>query len=161
MEVEKEIKEDLLKTFKGGVSNIKIPRTHRMFIDVKKDKLKEVLRYLRDEYGITHITTLSAVDVDKNIELLYHLLKDGVSISLRIHTPKEAPNVDTVTDILPGAVLYELEIQDLMGIVVKDHPDQRRLILPDDWPEGVYPLRKDWKVDWPEGGEIKEEVKEE
>jgi Ni,Fe-hydrogenase III component G len=157
MEVEKEIKEDLLKTFKEYVSNIKIPRAHRVLIDVKREKLKEVLLHLRDKYGITHIAAISAVDVNENIELLYHLSKDGVSITLRIHTPKKAPNVDTVTDILPGAVLYELEVQDMMGVVVKDHPDPRRLLLPEDWPDGVYPLRKDWKVDWVEGGEIKEE----
>ncbi len=157
MEVEKEIKEDLLKTFKEYVSNIKISRARRVFIDVKKEKLKDVLLHLRDKHGIIHISTITAVDVNENIELLYHLLKDGVCISLRIHTPKNTPNVDTVTDILPGAVLYELEIQDMMGVVVKDHPDPKRLILPDDWPDGIYPLRKDWKVDWVEGGEIKEE----
>lgn len=157
MKVEKEIKEGLLKTFKKYILNIRIPRAHRVFVDVKKEKLKEVLRYLRDKYDITHMSMISAVDANENIEILYHMFKDGVGISLRICTPKDDPNIDTVTDIIPGAVLYELEIQDLMGVVVKDHPDPKRLILPEDWPEGVYPLRKDWKVNWVEGGGGKEE----
>lgn len=157
MEVEKEIKEDLLKTFKEYLLDIKIPRPHRVFIDVKKEQLKEVLLYLRDKYGITHMSTISAVDANENIEILYHLFKDGVGISLRIYTPKNDPNIDTVTDIIPGAVLYEREIQDLMGVIVRNHPDPKRLVLPEDWPEGIYPLRKDWNVNWVKGGEGKEE----
>jgi Ni,Fe-hydrogenase III component G len=60
--------------------------------------------------------------------------------------PKANPVIDTITPIIPGAILYEREIQDLLGLKVKDHPDPRRLVLPDDWEEGVYPLRKDYKV---------------
>jgi len=47
--------------------------------------------------------------------------------------------------VIPGSILYERELQDLMGFRVKDHPDPRRFNLPEDWPEGVYPLRKDYK----------------
>ncbi|MHC5035633.1 MAG: NADH-quinone oxidoreductase subunit C [Planctomycetota bacterium] len=39
----------------------------------------------------------------------------------------------------------EREMNDLLGIVFEGHPDPRRLILADDWPEGVYPLRRDKK----------------
>ena len=46
--------------------------------------------------------------------------------------------------VIPGAVLYEREIQEMFGIVVEGIPDGRRLNLPDDWPDGVFPLRKDW-----------------
>jgi NADH-quinone oxidoreductase subunit C len=52
-----------------------------------------------------------------------------------------------VVSLLPGAVLYEREVHDLLGVVFDGHPSLERLILPDDWPEGVYPLRKDYKVE--------------
>ena len=48
--------------------------------------------------------------------------------------------------MIPGAILYEREIQDMFGIVVEDIPDPRRLLLPDDWPEGQYPAAQGLEV---------------
>jgi Ni,Fe-hydrogenase III component G len=47
--------------------------------------------------------------------------------------------------MIPGAEWIEREIHDILGIEIKHHPNMRRLVLADDWPEGVYPLRKDLK----------------
>jgi Ni,Fe-hydrogenase III component G len=59
--------------------------------------------------------------------------------------------------VIPGAILYERELQDMFGIVVEGLPDPRPLLLCDDWPAGEHPLRKDWKFERPEekipGGE--------
>ena len=64
--------------------------------------------------------------------------------------PKAEPRVPSITPVIPGAILYEREIQDMFGIVVEDLPDPRPLVLPDDWPPENYPLRKDWKFTRPE-----------
>jgi Ni,Fe-hydrogenase III component G len=45
--------------------------------------------------------------------------------------------------VLDGALVYERELHDLFGIVPTGHPDLRRQALPEDWPAGVHPLRKD------------------
>ena len=36
-------------------------------------------------------------------------------------------------------------MHEILGINFKGHPDLKRLLLPDDWPDGVYPLRRDYK----------------
>ena len=54
------------------------------------------------------------------------------------------PHVATVTPIWPGANWLEREVWDLFGIAFDDHPDPRRLLMPEDW-EG-FPLRKDYPV---------------
>ena len=146
MSLEHEIEGKLKETFKDSILEVKIPREHRMFVDVPLAKVKEVVRYLKENYGMTHITTITAIDVGENIEVIYHLFSNGVSLNLRTFTPKAKPEIDTITDILPGAALYEREAQDLLGIIAKGHPDPRRLILPEEWPEGVYPLRKDYST---------------
>jgi len=51
----------------------------------------------------------------------------------------------SVTDIFPGAVLYERDLMEMLGVKVENHPDPRRLFLPEDWPEGNYPLLKEAK----------------
>ncbi len=144
MSLEHEIEGKLKEAFKDNILEVKIPREHRMFVNVPLAKVKEVIIYLKENYGMTHITTITAIDVGEDIEVIYHLFGQGVSFNLRTFAPKANPVIDTVTDILPGAILYEREIQDMLGLKVKGHPDPRRLILPEDWPEGVYPLRKEY-----------------
>ncbi len=53
------------------------------------------------------------------------------------------PSVPSLAGLVPGAMVYERELKDLFGIIPVGHPDLRRQAVPEDWPEGVYPLRKD------------------
>ncbi|MFN8591034.1 MAG: NADH-quinone oxidoreductase subunit C [Thermomicrobiales bacterium] len=54
------------------------------------------------------------------------------------------PAFPSVTPLVPAANWYEREVHDLLGLAPIGHPDPRRLVLHDDWPAGVYPLRKDF-----------------
>ena len=133
-----------------GTENVlesRIPRERRVFVTIKKDRLRDAVKYLRDHEGLTHITTISGVDVGEEIEVIYHLTKKDLSFALRVKVPMEEPVVDSIVDILNGAPLYEREVHDLLGVVFEGHPDLKRLILPDEWPEGVHPLLKKWSLD--------------
>jgi Ni,Fe-hydrogenase III component G len=116
-----------------------------MFVRVERDYAKSVIAYLVDKYDMRHLSTISAVDLGDKLEVVYHLAKPKLLLSVCTQAPKDDPTVDTITDVIPGAILYEREIHDLMGVIPKGHPDLRRLLLHEDWPEDVYPLRKDWK----------------
>ena len=60
--------------------------------------------------------------------------------------PPDNPKVDSISDVVPGANWAEREIRDLVGIEPVGHRYPKRLVLPDGWPDGVHPLRKD--VPW-------------
>ncbi len=137
-----------LEKFLGpeNVLEARVPRPRRAFVTMKLDKLREAAKYLRDEEGLKHISTISGVDLGGELEVVYHLRKKDLSLSLKVTVPADNPVVPSITDILNGATLYEREIHDLLGIVPEGHPNLKRLILPDDWPEGVHPLRKEWDV---------------
>lgn len=62
---------------------------------------------------------------------------------LRTHVPAERPEYPSAVPVLPAAHWDEREAQDLFGVVAMGHPDPRRLVLPDDWPAGLHPLRRD------------------
>ena len=109
---------------------------------IKPEKLREAAKYVKEEMGIIHITTITAVDLEDKIEVIYHLTDKDLSIALKVQVPIEEPVVDSIQDIYEGAPLYEREIHDLMGVVPKGNPNLKRLILPEDWPEGLYPQRK-------------------
>jgi len=141
------IVEDLVKEFgEENIYNTKVPRAYRAFAHVKREKLRDIVRYLKEEHGFVHITTISGVDMRENYEVVYHLRSEGFSFSLKVPVPKDDPKVPSIVDIMNGAVLYEREVNDLLGIFPEGHPDPKRLILAYDWPEGVHPLRKEWDI---------------
>lgn len=58
--------------------------------------------------------------------------------------PRESLSFSSLAPSFPNAAWYEREIHDLFGLVPVGHPDLRRLVLHENWPAGLYPLRKDW-----------------
>ena len=124
-----------------------VPRERRIMVFIPLERLIELLKFLRDQ-GLTHISTISVVDrfEEKVFEVLYHLYWERNEITIRIEIPRENPVVPTVAPVLPGALTYEREIQDMFGIKVEYITDSRRILLPDDWPQGEHPLRKDYVV---------------
>lgn len=123
---------------------VQVKRSRRIFVTVPRNDLIKTVNILSSELNIQHLSTITARDTGSDIEILYHFMLNGVVITIRTSCPKDDPTVESIVKIFPGAILYERELNDILGIVPKGHPDLRRLVLPDDW-VGGYPLRKDWK----------------
>ena len=124
-----------------------IPVEH--FLIIAPSKISAVSLFLRDEERLQFdfLSSLSGVDYDEeNLAVVYNLYSfvHKHKLMIKVIVPKNAPNVKTVSNIWATADWHEREAYDLFGIVFEDHPDLRRILLPDDW-EG-YPLRKDYKV---------------
>jgi formate hydrogenlyase subunit 5 len=64
-------------------------------------------------------------------------------VVVRAQIPPHQPEFPSVTPKVPAAIWYEREARDMFGLQPIGLPDQRRLVLPDDWPDNLYPLRKD------------------
>lgn len=146
---ENEIVQKLKELMEENVLEARVPRCRRIFVVVGKNAFKEAINSLVKELEFTHISTITGVDLGEEIELIYHLSRDGaIELSLKVLAPKDKPVLPTITDIIPGATLYEREVHDILGVVFEGHPDLSRLILPDEWPENVYPLRKEWTFEY-------------
>jgi len=131
------------------VLDVTNPSERRIFLAVAPSDLPDAVRALRDGLGFAYLATISGVDEGEAFELLYHFANSDTCLTVRTQVPRSAPRVPAVTPVIPGAVLYEREIQDMFGIVVEGLSDPRPLIVPDDWPPENYPLRKDWKFTRP------------
>jgi NADH:ubiquinone oxidoreductase subunit C len=140
--------EELISQVLQGLQ-VQIKRPHRVFITVPRDDLIKTVNILASELNVQHLSTITARDTGTEFDILYHFFLNGVVITVRTSCPRNDPTVDSIVDVFPGAILYERELHDILGIVPKGHPDLRRLVLPEDW-VGGYPLRKDWK---PAGGD--------
>jgi len=120
----------------------------RAYVDIYPKDIIEVTRYLFKELGL-RFNIASAVDDFDCIEILYHFSLDraGFVVTMRaILKDKESPHIDSITSVTRSAWWIEREIHELFGIEFDGNSDLRPLLLPDDWPKGVYPLRKNFVV---------------
>lgn len=132
--------------FGSKILNINKRSEKRAYIDIYPKDITEIVRYIFKEQGF-RFNTATGVDDFEAFEILYHFSHDpsGITISLRaILKDRQDPHIDTITDITRSAWWIEREIHELFGIEFNGNSDLRPLLLPDDWPKGVYPLRKDF-----------------
>lgn len=149
---------DVLKNnLADSILELKVPRPRKAYVFLKPECHRDAVSLLLKNVEDTQLSTITGVDLGNEIELNYHMACDG-TVTLKTRVSREKPVTKTITDILPGANLYEREVFDLLGVVFEGHPNLQRLLLPENWPQGSYPLRKDWKpVITPENESVSEE----
>ena len=146
MTKEERIQSDLTGKFAFLDGKIRVQRERRIFADVSYADFRKVLEYAVKNLDFVFLCTMTGMDEGENLSFIYHLTRqDGVVLSLKMSVPKKDPVIKTITDFFKGAEIYERETIDLLGTKVEGLPEGKRYPLPDDWPEGQYPLRKDWK----------------
>jgi len=146
------LKEDIDQAFGKGVVEI-LQEGMQPTLLVKKDSLVELCLWLRDHsaYYFDFLSNITAVDYhpEHRFALVYNLasIPFQLQLNLRVELPNEGrserdlPEVDSVSSVWRTADWHEREAYDLMGIFFNNHPDLRRILLPDDWVG--HPLRKD------------------
>ena len=149
----KDAVESLKSAFPNAVQDV-IEFAGETTIVVNPADILPVMQYLRDTTGLifNYMSDISSVDYwepggvyDRpgRFGVSYHLYSMLYSRRLRVkvYLDEDEPAVETVSYIWPAANWLEREIADLMGIKFINHPDPRRLLMPDDW-QG-YPARRD------------------
>lgn len=127
------------------------PEEGRMDVYLPADKIVAAAQALTDgRWGFLSAITgmdlpLAEGEEDGKIELLYHFCNMAAVVTLRVSVPHSSPALPSVCGVLPYATLYERELIEMLGVVLEGTPSTDRLFLPDDWPDGVYPLRKTFK----------------
>lgn len=138
------------------------PEENRLDAVIKPEDLKAAVRTILIEQRWGYLSAITGLDnpqyeIDEvtkekiaiegigSLELLYHFANGAAIATLRVTLPYNAPQVETICDLVPAATLYEREAMELFGINFAGTPNTDHLILPDSWPEGVYPLRKTFK----------------
>jgi NADH-quinone oxidoreductase subunit C len=119
----------------------------RIYIDIDKKDLVGFARYIFKDLG-ARFNIATAADHPEQIEIMYHFDFDelGLIVTLRVHTPKDKCEVESLLPVMKGVEWIEREIHELFGVEFKNHPNIKPLLLPDDWPKGKYPLRKEYRL---------------
>jgi len=143
-------------TLTGFVGEV-IKRLGRLVVDVQQcqprrgivridpDATVEVARQLLAMSG-SRLATATGIEVRDGIDILYHWCfePEGVVLTVKALAARPELAIDSIAPVVPAANWIEREMHDLLGAQFRNHPDMRRLILDDSWPQGVHPLRKDF-----------------
>jgi len=114
----------------------------RFWVTLQPSELIDAVKTVKERFGIFHLSTICGEDRRDHI-LASYFLSGNVAITLCVKMDHAKPEVPSLAEIIPGAIPYERELRDMFGIEPIGNPDKRRATLPEDWPAGIYPLRKD------------------
>lgn len=131
---------------KKNVIDSKVPKEKRYYVTIKTEKLRDAVTYIKDNEGLFHLSTITGVDYGEERELNYHFNRPNLIFTIKVRVPADKPVVPSITDIINGATIFEREVYDLLGVTPEGHPNLKRLLMTEEWPEGIFPLLKKWDV---------------
>jgi NADH:ubiquinone oxidoreductase subunit C len=126
---------------------VESPEEGRVDVYLRAEKIVDAVRAIIDAGG-WHLSAMTGLDIpqsttsDGAIEILYHFCQAAAIVTLRIQVSYGLPEAPSICSVIPSATLYEREMIEMFGVIMVGTPVRDRLLLSDDWPASVYPLRK-------------------
>jgi NADH-quinone oxidoreductase subunit C/D len=118
---------------------------------IRPDTVQDTLSTLKEDAGYDHLSLVTAQEYEDRYESIYHLKKyddPTDEVSIVVPTAKDDPRSESAEPIFRTADWHEREAYDLVGIEYNDHPDLRRILLPETW-QG-HPLSQNYDQDRPQ-----------
>lgn len=133
------------------------PGSNCFDIELASEKLLDAVNVLKtmQTFYLAAITGLDDGAEANTIQVLYHFCNRAFVLTLRVTLERNQPHVPSICAVFSYASPFERETGEMFGITFSDTPDTSWLFLPDDWSEGVYPLRKDADL-----GEVRDDNRE-
>ncbi|MBS3749359.1 MAG: NADH-quinone oxidoreductase subunit C [Candidatus Thermoplasmatota archaeon] len=153
-----EIVDSFKKEFAKKVTDTKVerhpigPKKNEMihiWMTVDRSSYRDVVKHLMTLDEQAHFAVSSGYDIEDRIEIINHFSiyfgerGEEISINFKVALPKSDPTMESICDLIPGALISEQEKQEMLGIKVKNIPKDMRVFISDDFPEDMYPWRKD------------------
>jgi len=119
------------------------------FVRIAPEANVDICRYLKDEHHFIYLVDVFGTDrftSQDRFEVIYNLvsLRDQQRLFVKVWLPEENPEIESVTDLWPSANWYERQTYDMFGIQFTNHPDFRRIYMPEDFE--YFPLRKEFPL---------------
>lgn len=144
--IKNRVLESLRISVGGSMTGVDMSEKGRLTVDLERAGIVKAAGTLKEK-GARYLvgTAYDRIEEDDTIKMIHSFAFDdeGFVVNLRTEVPAGAPVMDSITNDIPGAGWSEREYMDLLGMEFTGHPNPKRLILSDDWPEGLYPLRKE------------------
>ena len=146
-----EIRGQLKERFGDALTRMDERAPGKLSLTVQPKALRELAAYLFGEMGCRFVVSagLDRREFSGDFAVVHFFARDPdkTAIEVNVFLDGGNPRVDSITPVVPAANWAEREFAELLGITPLDHPDPRKLVLADDWPPGMHPLRRDFPHD--------------
>lgn len=141
-----ELLTDIKKRFSEDIVDFFDRSPRRVYIEIKPSSIVKIATYIFKDLN-ARFNIASGVDTRHHMEILYHFTIEYLNllVSLRVKLDRNKPRIESIAPVFRGARWIEREMNELLGIDFVGHPNLKRLLLADEWPQGVYPLRRDYE----------------
>jgi Ni,Fe-hydrogenase III large subunit/Ni,Fe-hydrogenase III component G len=143
--------EEIRKQFPKMVITTSSIRGNTWLIELSKENLPAVLEYAHNVQGGNLLTMVATdrVDIEDDYLIDYVLgwYELGQILVFRAKTRRGEETFNSITPFVPCADWYEREAKESLGLIPVGHPNPRKLLMADDWPDDLFPMRKGFKVD--------------
>lgn len=147
---QEEIRDRLISVFGADIVQASLEFAGQLCVTIPAEKIVEVCRFLRDDPQLSFrflsfVGGLDRLPEKPRFEVVYQLYSLRNNHRFRIKAQvEEGAAIDSVVELWPTADWHERETAEMYGITFTNHPDPRKLLLPEEWE--VYPLRKDFPL---------------
>lgn len=144
------LKSKLLDIFPDDIHRSTLVHSNEFYIQVDSRSIAKICSYLNGEMGYA-LVTLFASD-ERTLSGKYAIYygfsdrENGQLIILKTEINPAVMSFQSISAKVHAASSYEREIKDLFGLVPLGHPDAKRLVFHGNWPNGIFPLRKDYDL---------------
>ena len=115
-------------------------REHEALVEVEQQYVKQFISKVWNDGISRRLSTITGLDLGEKIGIIYHFWQNQNTLHVRTTVQKTSPTAVSVVDIIPGAILYEMEIHDLFGVTFPGNPwMDKKLLLPETWPDDLPP----------------------
>ncbi len=146
-----ELREQLEEGFGDKLTRVQERVPGKLSLRVHPTALRALAEFLFAKMGCRYVVSagLDRRESSRDFAVVHFFSEDRDKIAIEVSALLDdgTPQVDSITPVVSAANWAEREFADLLGITPLDHPDPRKLVLADDWPPGMYPLRKDFPHD--------------
>jgi NADH-quinone oxidoreductase subunit C len=137
----------------GERTKVVFAKPNRIKINVTRENLVEVTKFVRDELKFDHCTNVTGTDFpkDKQLEITYHFGSIGgtglrrIILAVACRVPSTDPLLPSIIDLYPSVNYHERETAEMIGCVFQGHPNLSRLLLPEDWTD-IPPMLKAYRL---------------
>jgi Ni,Fe-hydrogenase III large subunit/Ni,Fe-hydrogenase III component G len=142
---------NLQNRFPAQIFDVQEKIPSKYYITVDRDIIDEVIKEIKEKGARFVISTGTDVRETGKGFLVTHILSldsEKTFFLVKTHLDGERPRIKSITPLVTGASWAELEFRDLLGIELIGHPNPRRLVLSEEWPDNTFPLRRDFPYDF-------------
>ena len=143
--------EALRERFADAIVHTEVSAGRQHVVYVRPEQSREILDWLRTDPAHTYDLLVDVTGVDygggRPLQVVYQLwsIPHRRTLRVKVELPLTRLSISTVADLWTSANWLEREVYDLFGVEFENHPDLRRILMPENYAEG-HPLRKDFPL---------------